>query len=113
MLVEVKKRTLSKIDKVKLLITILCLVNEIDISKTEIDVLSYYIVYKVKTETDKLLIDTGVILTNRTLSNVKSKLLKKGFLKRSKDYYNSYDLNMDHTFSADDKINLLIKIDNT
>ena len=113
MLVEVKKRTESKIDKVKLLITILCLVNEIKISETEIAVLSYYIVYKIKPETDKLLIESGVVEKQRTLRNIKSNLLNTGFLKRSKDYYNSYSLNMDSNFSADDKINLLIKIDNT
>ena len=113
MLIEVKKRTKSKIDKVKLLITILCLVNEIEISETEISVLSYYIVYKIKPETDKLLLDTSVVINKKTLKNIKTNLLKAGFLKRSKDFYNSYSLNMDNTFSADDKINILLKIDNT
>lgn len=111
--IEITKKTGHKTEQMELVISILCLVNGIHLSKTEVKVLAYYIVHGLKVSTDKLLINSGII-EQKPLRNMKTKLTKMGFLKRVDELYNSYELNLSKDFSPNDKtINLVIKIDNS
>lgn len=111
--IQIIKKTDSKTNQIKLVLDLLCLMNDIDLSKTEKMVLTYLVVYKVSEKTDKLLLDSQIVKTVESLRNIKSKLTKLGFLKRSEDRYKSYELNMDPNFILDTIINIHIKLDNS
>ena len=111
--IEITRKTGHKTEQIELVISVLCLVGGMKVSKTEVKVLAYYVVHGLKTSTDKLLINSGII-KQRPVRNMKTKLTDMGFLKRVKDLYNSYELNLKKDFSPADKtINLSIKIDNS
>lgn len=110
--IKVIKKASSKTDQLQMVISILCLLNDIKLSKTDIVVLSYYIVYKINSKTDKLILDSEIVKDMNALRNVKTKLKRKGFLKRS-ELYKSYEVNLSKDFNFEDKeFNILIKIDN-
>ena len=89
------------------------MVSGIPLSETEIKVLAYYVVHGVKEATDTLLLNSNVT-GKGALGNIKTKLLKLGFLKRTKDLYKSYELNLSKDFDKNDKeINIFIKVDNS
>lgn len=111
--IEITKKTAHKTNQMEQVISILCLVNEKKVSKTEVRVLAYYVVHGMKESTDKLLINSKIIKKD-ALRNMKTKLMNMGFLRRTKELYNSYELALSKDFSPSDKtINILIKIDNS
>jgi hypothetical protein len=113
-IIKINKKTNNKTDKLELVISILCLLNNIHLSKTEVKVLAYYVIYKINEKTDKLLMDSRVVKTLQSLRNIKVRLDKLGFLKRSNDLYKSYEVNLSKDFDAQaDETTMLIKIDNT
>jgi hypothetical protein len=111
--IEITKKTNSNVDQMVMIISILCLVNDIHLSDTEVNVLAFFVVYGLKDSTDNLLISTETVKNMDSLRNVKSRLTKLGFLKRTKELYKTYELNMDKDFRYENQWNLLIKIDNT
>ena len=111
--IEITKKTAHKTNQMELVISILCMVNDKKVSKTEVRVLAYYVVHGMKNSTDKLLINSKIIKKD-ALRNMKTKLMNMGFLRRTKELYNSYELALSKDFSPNDKtINILIKIDNS
>jgi hypothetical protein len=112
--IKIDKKTNGKTQQLELVISILCLLNGIHLSKTELNVLSYYITYKINSKTDNLLISSKIVKDISSLRNIKAKLKKLGFLKRTSELYKSYELNLSKDFDADtNDIRLLIKIDNS
>lgn len=110
-LVKVVKKTNSKIEQAKTLLSIFCLLSDIRLSQTELTVLAYFLVYKINEQT-KDLITKSELLTPDSLKNTMSKLSKFGLIKKStvsKDYYVSEKINI----SPDTKIGMLIQIDNS
>lgn len=111
--IKIEKKTEGKTEQIKLVLSILCLINGIKVSDTDLKVLSYYMVYKISEKTDDLLINSKVVKDMSALRNVKTKLKRLGFLKRT-ELYKSYELAISKDFSLDDnKISLAIKLDNT
>jgi len=111
--IEITKKTNHKTEQIETLISILCLLDGIKLSKTDKLVLSYFVVYGLKEPTEKLLISSGVVKTLDDLRNRKTKLTKLGFLKRTKGLYKSYELNLSKDFKLDSNIRLYIKLDNS
>lgn len=109
---EVIKKTKHKTEQMELIISILCILNGIHLSETATKVLAYYVVYGLKKSTDKLLIDSGITKSG-ALGNVKVDLKKLGFLKRTNDLYNSYELATDTDMADSNVVSLLIKVDNS
>lgn len=113
-LIKIDKKTNGKTEQLKLVISILCTVNGMHLSDTELSVLAYYLTYKINEKTDNLLISSKIVKDVPSLRNIKTKLRKLGFLKRTKELYKSYELNISKSFGLEDnQISLLIKIDNT
>jgi hypothetical protein len=111
---KIEKKTTSKIEQLKLIVTILCTIGGLPLSDTEVSVLAFYIQYKLSHKTDELLINSGIVKNLDVLRNVKTRLYKKGFLKRNKLEYKTYELNMNSQFNLDDNdIRLVIKLDNS
>lgn len=76
--------------------------------------MSYYINYRISDKTDNLLISSKIVKDIPSLRNIKAKLKKLGFLKRTKELYKSYEVNISKDFNVEDnEIRLLIKIDNS
>lgn len=113
MIIEVNKKTKSKTAQMELLISILCFLNEIHLSKTQIKVLAYFVVYGIKQSTDDLLVKSSIVKGYPQLGNIKTDLMNLKFLKRPKDLYKSYELNLTENFKDANIINLNIKIDNS
>ena len=115
MKITLKKKTSNKTEQIKLVTSLLCLVNDIHLSDTQLSVLAYYLTYKISEKTDELLINSKIVKDVSSLRNIKTKLRKLGFLKRTKELYKSYELNLskDHLNLEDNEIAVLIKIDNT
>ena len=111
-LIKLIKKTNHKTEQIELIISIICMVNCIKLSETEIRVLAYYVVHGLKDTTDKLIINSKVI-TSRSLDNIKTKLLRLGFLKRTKELYKSYELNLSKDYTDNNILNLFITIDNS
>lgn len=110
--VEITKKTSSKTEQMELIISIVCLLNNIHLSKTETSVLAHYLAFGLKESTDNLLIKSKVVNDISSLRNTKTRLKNLGFLKRTTELYKSYELNLDKNFRNDDVINLYIKLDN-
>lgn len=111
--IKIDKKANNKTDKLELVISILCLLNGVHLSKTDISALAYYVVYKVNEKTDKLLLSSGIIKNVDSLRNVKVRLFKLGFLKKDKELYKTYEVNLSKDFKEDDEIKMIINIDNT
>jgi hypothetical protein len=112
---KLEKKANGKVNKLELIISILCTFSSIHLSETDIRVLAYYIVYKITEKTDKLLISSQVVKNIGTLRNIKTRLFKLGFLKKDKDLYKSYEVNLSKDFkdfNDDDEIRMIINIDN-
>ena len=107
-------KTKTKVDQYKILISLICLINNIDISNTDITVLSYLIHYGINDATDELIVSSGVVKHLGILRNVKTKLLKKGFLTRD-DMYKTYSVNISDEIykKLPEVFTLSIKLDNT
>lgn len=90
---KVTKKTKTKVDQYKFLISLMCLMNNIKLSETNITVLAYLVHYGVSDETDQFIMDSGIFDDKQLLRNAKTRLFKKGFLKRG-DMYKTYELNM-------------------
>lgn len=115
--IEITKKTKHKTEQMELVISVFCILNDVHLSKTEISVLAYYVVFGIKESTDALLINSNII-NKGNLGNLKTKLKKQKFLKRTKELYKTYELNLSKDFNNDDiinsnLINLFIKIDNS
>jgi len=112
---KLEKKANSKTDKLELIVSILCLLNGIHLSDTDIRVLAYYMVYTINEKTDDLIISSKIVKNMNTLRTVKVRLHKLGFLKKDKDLYKSYELNLSKDvkdFNNDDEVRMLINIDN-
>jgi hypothetical protein len=97
----------------ELVISVLCILNGIHLSKTEVSVLAHYMAFGVKETTDDLLLNSKILNDTSSLRNMKTRLKKLGFLKRTNELYKSYELNTKDSYKNEDVINMLIKIDNT
>lgn len=110
--IKIVKHTSSKTNQMEIAISIMCLLNGIHLSKTEIQVLSHYMAFGVKPSTDDLLIKSKIVSGISGLRNTKTRLKSLGFLKRTKELYKSYELNLSSEFKPGDTVNLFIKLDN-
>jgi hypothetical protein len=109
--INVDRKVQSHTDQIELVISILCFLNNIRLSKTHQKVLAYFVVYGLKEKTDDLLINSKIVPHVESLRNVKTKLHKLGFLKRFPGVYNSYELNLNSAFEPNNIIELRVKID--
>lgn len=110
--IKIAKKTNHKTQQIELVISILCLVNGIHLSKTDVRVLAYYVVHGIKDSTETLLLNSGITKLY-ALRNIKTKLTRLGFLRRTKELYNSYELALNKDFTNDNTLNIFIKIDNS
>lgn len=106
----INRKTQFKTDKAELIISLICLVNGIHMSKTEIKVLAYYVVYGIKEKTDELLLSSQIVKNLQAFRNLKSRLAKMGFLKSYPGLRKSYELNMAKDFNLESTSRVLIEI---
>lgn len=111
-LLKVKKRTSSKVDQAKVLISLFCLLLNVKLSETELTVLAYFMVYRINRKTKDLILSSGLLKSEDSLKNTLSKLKKFGMLVREPDS-KEYSLRKDLNFGLDPVMGLLIKIDNS
>jgi hypothetical protein len=84
-LVKIKKKTNSKVEQAKTMISIFCLLMNIKLSDTELTVLAYFMVYKINRKTKDLILNAGILKSDDSLKNTLSKLKKFGMLVRNID----------------------------
>lgn len=111
--IKINKKVDHHTDQIENVIMIICMLQGIQLSKTEIKVLAFFVVYGLKEQTEKMLIAGKTVKNIQSLRNIKTKLHNLGFLRRDDDnLYKTYELNMAKDFNLeDDEITMLIKID--
>lgn len=110
--VKITKKVDTHTDQIEMAISIICLLGDLHLSKTEKKVLAFFVVYGVKESTEKLLISGKTVKNLQSLRNIKSKLHKMNFLKRDDDnLYKTYELNLSKDFDLQDKITMVLNID--
>lgn len=107
---KLTKRTESKIDLARSLLSIYCLLANKKVPDTELLILSYLMVYGVKKQTKELIIRSQILKSKGSLENSLSKLRSLGLLIKRED--EGTRLIPDLDFSIESKMGLIIKLDN-
>lgn len=110
-LIKINKKTNSKIEQAKALVSLYCLLSSIKLSDTDLTVLSYFMVYKINSATKDLILKSKILQSMDSLKNSMSKLTGVGLIKKSttnKEYLINDNLNV----NLDSVVAILIKIDN-
>lgn len=111
-LIKLQRKTSTKLEMVKKIVSIYTIMKDIKLSDTDITVLSYFIIYGINEKTKKLIVDSK-LLNADSIKNTMSKLrafdlIKKSEFRRKEDY-----LNEAFNFPLENIIGLMIKIDNS
>ena len=104
------KKTNTKIDQAKAIISIFCMLSDVRLSETDLTVMAYFMVYNITDETKKLIVDSK-ILNPDSLQNTISRLKKFGLIKKS-NIGKSYHISDKLSVKLDSEVAMLIKIDN-
>lgn len=70
----------TSFDQALMLIRIYDIVNATKLTKGDMQILSFFIIYGINNNTTKILLDSRVVTHKQTIYNTKSKLLKLGYL---------------------------------
>lgn len=110
-LIKYSQKVNGKIEQAKVFLALHCYLANIKLSKAELTVLSYFLVYKVKDSTKDLIIKAKILKNLDSLSNTMSKFRKSGLMKK-KD--NGEDiLSDDINVELETVLGIIIKIDNS
>lgn len=110
-LLKISKKSKSKIDQAKLVLSVLCLLSSISLSDTELTALAYFMVYGINEKTKSLIITAKILKTDDSLRNAMTKFRKFGLIKKNE---RKEDLLVDQiNFPLTDVMGILIKVDNT
>lgn len=108
-LIKIEKKTSGKVEQAKVLISIYCQLFNIKLSKSDLTVLAYFMVYKLTSETEKLILKAKILANEGSLRNVMSKLRKFKLIKKvNKEDVLNESLNLD----LEPVMGIIIKIDN-
>jgi hypothetical protein len=110
--IKISKNTDSKIEMVKKIVSIYCVLSDIKLSETDIIVVSYFILYGINEKTKKLIIDSK-LLNSDSIKNTMSKLRKAGIIKKSEFRRKEDYLNENLNIPINKVVGLMIKIDNS
>lgn len=110
-IIKITKKVEHHTDQIKMVISILCLLYDKQLSAMQQEVLAFYVVYGITDKTDNLLISSKIVPHKKSLRTVKTRLHKLGFFKRYPGVYKSYELNISKDFKPDNVLTLLIQID--
>jgi len=110
-LLKLSKKSKTKIDQAKIILSVLCLLSDISLSDTELTTLSYFIVYGLTEKTKSLILSGKILKTEDSLRNAMTKFRKFGLIKKNE---RKEDLLADQiSFPLTDVFGILIKVDNT
>jgi hypothetical protein len=107
--IKIEKKTNGKIEQAKVLIRIFCELSDIKLSKTELSVLAYFIVYKITPATQELILKAKILASADSLRNTMTKLRKFELIKKlNKEDVLHPSLNV----NLEPVMGILIKVDN-
>lgn len=108
-LIKIEKKTTGKVEQAKVIISIFCQLYNIKLSKSELTILAYFMVYKISQTTEELILKAKIMANTASLHNAMSKLRKFGLIKK----LNKEDvLNESLNVSLEPLMGIIIKIDN-
>lgn len=110
-LIKLEKKTGDKIEQITLIINLYLLLKGLKLSEPQITALSYFCHYGINLNTENLLYKCKIIGSKLTYHNMLCKFKKLGFIEKTTR--NIYIISDEILNSIDDKIAMLIKIDNT
>jgi hypothetical protein len=114
-LLKLNKKTGSRVEQYRKVVSIYCLLNNIVLSNSELDIMSYYICYGINDSTKELILNSNIVKSVLVLKNINSSLKKSGLL--TKDYKNKRDgmyyITNDLLFNNEPIVGIMIKLDNT
>lgn len=107
---KITKKTSSKVEQIKTIIKVFCLLSDIKLSDTEVTTFAYFIVYGISQKTNELIIQSKILKSLSSLKNTMSKFRKTGLLlknDREEDIVTS-QINV----QPSETVGVFIKIDN-
>lgn len=107
---KLTKKTESKIELANLLLNIYCELANIKCPKTEMTIMSYFMVYGVKKSTKELIIRSQILKTRGSLENSMSKLRSLGLLETVEDEGTKIIPQLN--FTVDNTMGIIIKLEN-
>jgi predicted transcriptional regulator len=107
---KITKKTSSKVELASLVIKVYNVLSNISISDTDVEILSYMMVYGFNKRTKKLILSSKILNSSNSLENAMTRLRKVGLIVRDRDGYNipCNGINIDPKQNA----GMIIKLEN-
>lgn len=83
--IKLKKKTSNRMELVTLVLTMYCLLSNVKINRTELQVLSYLVVYGIRKSTKDMIIRSQILTSYNSLENTITRLRKMGLIVRDRD----------------------------
>ncbi len=108
--IKLKKKTSNRMELVNTVLTIYCLLSNIKISKTELHVLSYLVVYGIRKSTKDMIIRSQILNSYNSLENTITRLRKLGLVVKGRGRTST--VKQDIGFQPDNKMGLIVQLEN-
>lgn len=107
---KLTKKTKNKIELANLMLKIYCQLSDIKCPETELQIMSYFMVYGVRKSTKELIIRSQILKAKGSLENSMSTLRRIGLLIKVEDEGTKVIPQLD--FTVDNTMGLIIKLEN-
>lgn len=108
---RLKRKTNSKTELAELALTVYCLLSKIKINKTELTVLSYFMVYGFKKSTKDLILKSMILKSYNSLENTLTRLRKMGLVVKDKEGFTVMAPAL--AAQVENKMGIIIELNNT
>ena len=79
-LIRISKNFATKLDLTKFMLKMICMAREINLSDSQLTVLSYFIIYGINTKTKDLILNSKVCKNLNVIKGIMTKLKKNNFI---------------------------------
>lgn len=79
-LIRISKNFATKLDLTKFMLKMICMAREINLSDSQLTVLSYFIIYGINTKTKDLILNAKVCKNLNVIKGIMTKLKKNNFI---------------------------------
>jgi len=95
---------------VTLVLTMYCLLSGIKINKTELQVLSYLVVYGIRKSTKDMIIRSQILTSHNSLENTITRLRKMGLVVRDRE--GAPIVKPDIAFQVENRMGVIVQLEN-
>lgn len=107
---KLRKKTSNRMELITLVLTMYALLSNIKANKTELQVLSYLVVYGIKKSTKDMIIRSQILTSANSLENTLTRLRKMGLIVKDKE--GASIVKPDINFTPENKMGVMIQLEN-